>query len=59
EVLNPEYLQQAAIPLTSETHGGEDVPIFATGPNADLIRGSMEESWIFYVMADAFGIKLQ
>lgn len=47
------YLQEAAIPLSSETHGGEDVAIFATGPNAYLIRGSMEENWIFYVMADA------
>ena len=52
-VLDPNYLQEAAIPLKSETHGGEDVAIFATGVNAHLIRGSMEENWIFYVMADA------
>ena len=52
-VLDPNYLQEAAIPLASETHGGEDVAIFATGVNAHLIRGSMEQNWIFYVMADA------
>jgi len=52
-VLDPDYLQEAGIPLGGETHGGEDVAIFATGVNAHLVRGSMEENWIFYVMADA------
>jgi alkaline phosphatase len=53
----PDYLQEALIPLSDETHGGEDVAIFATGVNAYIIRGSMEENWIFYVMADAFRLK--
>jgi len=52
-VLQPDYKQEANIPRTSESHGGEDVAIFATGVNAHLIRGSMEQNWIFYVMADA------
>ena len=52
-VLQPDYKQEANIRKTSETHGGEDVAIFATGVNAHLIRGSMEQNWIFYVMADA------
>jgi alkaline phosphatase len=47
------YLQEAMLPLPDETHGGEDVAVFATGVNAHLVRGSMEENWIFYVMADA------
>ncbi|MBS1797751.1 MAG: alkaline phosphatase [Acidobacteria bacterium] len=51
---DPNYEQEAMIPMKNETHGGEDVAIFATGPNAYIIRGSMEENWIFYVMADAF-----
>lgn len=50
---DPDYLQEAGIPMASETHGGEDVAIFAIGVNAHLIRGSMEQNWIFYVMADA------
>ena len=54
---DPNYLQEAIIPLADETHGGEDVAIFATGPNAHLIRGSMEENWIFYVMADALRLR--
>ncbi|MBP6003103.1 MAG: alkaline phosphatase [Pyrinomonadaceae bacterium] len=52
-VTDPDYKQEANIPMTSETHAGEDVAIFAMGVNAHLIRGSMEENWIFYVMADA------
>jgi alkaline phosphatase len=53
QVTNPNFKQEATVPLLSETHGGEDVAIFATGVNAHLIRGSMEQNWIFYVMADA------
>jgi alkaline phosphatase len=59
DTTNPDYLQEAMIPLRSETHGGEDVAVFATGVNAYIIRGSMEENWIFYVMADAFRFKGQ
>jgi alkaline phosphatase len=49
------YLQQAAVPMASETHAGEDVAIFATGPKSYLIRGSMEQNWIYHVMKEAFG----
>ncbi len=57
DTTNPDFLQEAMIPLRSETHSGEDVAVFATGVNAYIIRGSMEENWIFYVMADAFRFK--
>jgi alkaline phosphatase len=57
DTTDPNYLQEAMIPINDETHGGEDVAIFAAGVNAHLIRGSMEESWIFYVMADALRLK--
>jgi alkaline phosphatase len=53
DTTDPNYLQEAEIPLGAETHGGEDVPIFAVGPGAYLVHGSMEENWIFYVMAEA------
>jgi alkaline phosphatase len=56
-VLDPNYKQEANIPMSSETHAGEDVAIFATGVNAHLIRGSMEQNWIFYVMADAMRLR--
>ena len=50
-----DFLQEAAVPLGSETHGGEDVAVYARGPRAHLVRGSMEQNWIFHVMRDAFG----
>lgn len=49
-----DYHQSALVPLESETHGGEDVAIFAGGPNAYLLHGVQEQSYIFYVMKDAF-----
>ena len=52
-VTMPDYKQEANIPMAAETHGGEDVAIFAIGAGAHLFRGSMEQNWIFYVMADA------
>jgi alkaline phosphatase len=57
QVTNPDYKQEAAVPLLDETHGGEDVAIFATGAGAHLVRGVMEQNWIFYVMQDALRLK--
>lgn len=59
EVTDPDYKQQALVPMSGETHGGEDVAIFATGVNAQFFRGSMEENWTFYVIADALGFSRQ
>ena len=50
-----DFLQEALVPLGSETHGGEDVAIFARGPKSHLVRGSMEQNWIFHVMREAYG----
>jgi alkaline phosphatase len=49
------FLQEAAIPLTAETHAGEDVAIYARGPKGFMVRGSMEQNWIFHVMREAYG----
>ena len=57
QVTNPEYKQESILPLTSETHGGEDVGIFAVGANAWMIHGVMEQNWIFYVMQEALQFK--
>ena len=40
EVMNIDYRQQSLIKLDSETHSGEDVAIFARGPQAYLFQGS-------------------
>lgn len=57
QVTDPDYKQEAAVPLNDETHGGEDVAIFATGAGSYLIQGAMEENWIFYVMKEALNLK--
>jgi alkaline phosphatase len=56
EVTGKDYLQQALIPTGSETHGGQDVPVYASGPKAHLIGGVFEQNYIFHVMADALGL---
>lgn len=44
------FHQEALVPLPSETHGGEDVGIYARGPGASLISGTNEQNVIFHVM---------
>lgn len=50
QAVDPEYLQQALIPKSSETHSGEDVAIYARGPWAHLIDGTVEQNYVFHVM---------
>lgn len=47
------FFQDVAVPLKDETHGGEDVPIYASGPMAHLFRGVVEQNYIAHVMAYA------
>jgi alkaline phosphatase len=46
-----DYEQEATMPLGSETHGGDDVAVFARGPGAAAVHGSMEENALFHVIA--------
>ncbi|XP_074446953.1 intestinal-type alkaline phosphatase-like [Larus michahellis] len=48
-----DYKQQAAVPLSSETHGGEDVAILAKGPMAHLFHGVQEQTYVAHAMAYA------
>ncbi|KAL6454948.1 hypothetical protein MHYP_G00366120 [Metynnis hypsauchen] len=48
-----DYKQQSAVPLSSETHGSEDVAIFAKGPMSHLFHGVQEQSYIAHAMAYA------
>lgn len=52
-----DFQQQALVPMGSETHGGEDVVIYARGPHAYLIQGTMEQNAIYFVMARALGFE--
>jgi alkaline phosphatase len=51
-----DFDQEALVPLEYETHGGEDVPIYAGGPQAHLFRGTMEQNAIYHVMRKALGL---
>ncbi|GFR97292.1 alkaline phosphatase [Elysia marginata] len=42
-----------AVPIAYETHGGEDVSIYAQGPMAHLLTGNWEQNYIAHVMAYA------
>lgn len=44
------FHQEALVPLSSETHAGEDVAIYGTGPGAHAVSGTNEQSVIFHVM---------
>jgi alkaline phosphatase len=45
-----------AVQMESETHSGEDVGIYASGPKAHFVHGVMEQNWIYHVMKEAFGL---
>jgi alkaline phosphatase len=49
------FMPESVVPLSAETHAGEDVAIFASGPQAHLVRGVMEQHWIYHVMKEALG----
>jgi len=51
------FHQQAPVRLGNETHGGDDVAIFARGPMAFLFGGVVEQNYIFHVMYAASGIR--
>lgn len=48
-----DYKQQALVPLSGETHSGEDVAAFARGPWSHLVSGSIEQNELFHVMLKA------
>ncbi|MBY0275018.1 alkaline phosphatase [Candidatus Binatia bacterium] len=55
DVTSPDYLEESTIALGSETHGGEDVGIWARGPGAPAFHGTQEQNFIYHAMAQALG----
>lgn len=53
---DPAYFAEAAVPMSSETHSGEDVAIYAIGPGAERVRGTVKNTHIFHVMRRALGL---
>lgn len=50
---SPNYHQEANVPMMVETHGGDDVAIYAQGPWSHLLNGVVEQNFIFHVMKHA------
>ncbi|TDG52305.1 hypothetical protein AWZ03_001135 [Drosophila navojoa] len=50
---SPTYRHMATLALKDETHGGEDVIVFASGPGSSLVRGVFEQNYLAYVMSYA------
>ena len=50
QAMDPDYIQQSLVPMSSETHGGEDLGIYAIGPWAHLFQGTVEENYTFHVL---------
>ena len=49
----PDYMQEALVPMKGETHGGEDVGIWARGPGSAAVRGTLEQNAIYHVIVQA------
>lgn len=50
---DPDFLQEATVWLRLATHTGEDVPVYATGPGAQVLFGVIEQNVIFHAMVQA------
>ena len=55
-VLADNYLQETGVRLSSETHGGGDVKLFATGAGAKPFKGTLDNTKVFGLLKSAFGL---
>ncbi len=57
EVEDMDYRQQSAVNRTEgETHGGEDVALFAKGPGSENVRGVIDQAVLFEIINSALGL---
>ncbi len=49
----PDFMQEALVPFSNESHGGDDVGIWARGPGSDAVRGSVEQNAVYHFMLQA------
>jgi alkaline phosphatase len=52
---DPDFLQPKTFLFGAETHGGEDVALYAQGPGSALVSGTLEQNSIFHIIASALG----
>jgi len=52
---DPDFLQHKTFSLGSETHGGEDVALYGSGPGSVLVSGTLEQNSIFHIITHALG----
>ena len=53
DTVSPDFMQEALVPMKSESHGGEDVGIWARGPGSKAIRGTLEQNTIYHMIVQA------
>jgi alkaline phosphatase len=53
DTTDPDFMQEATLPLGSESHAGDDVAVYARGPGSDGVRGSLEQNVLFHLMAQS------
>lgn len=54
--LGNDYQQEVLVRAGSETHGGGDVQLFASGPAANGFKGTMDNTKVFGLLKDALGL---
>ncbi len=55
QVTADNYLQEAGVRLASETHGGGDVKLLATGAGSQIFKGTMDNTKVFTLLKTAYG----
>ncbi|WP_317201964.1 alkaline phosphatase, partial [Janthinobacterium sp.] len=53
--LGDNYMQETGVRLASETHGGGDVKLFATGAGTKSFKGTLDNTKVFSLLKSAFG----
>jgi alkaline phosphatase len=56
DTTSADFHQESLVGLTGETHGGEDVALFARGPGSDVVRGVINQNEIYHIMRRALGL---
>ncbi|MCK6445345.1 MAG: alkaline phosphatase [Planctomycetes bacterium] len=53
---DPAYLQEAAVPLSSETHSAEEVAVYAIGKGSGRVRGTISHTRVGQLLRWASGL---